>query len=214
MKARIRLTTEFRVSLTDPIESGAIILAAIAWPDESPDGNRLLTAHTSIMSHLLRSAAKADPDYAWRAQRLKPGYLMVSAETAARSVKATTKRMREGLTRRTKPRVGGNAAHQPQRHDAIPGFRVELHAERELAVQPSDGGILRTRVQYRSARCEQGSRRPTRPAEGATLMIAVLPPKKHRTPALRLSIVESLWSSPAELVGQPHQARQHKSVNK
>jgi hypothetical protein len=82
---------------TFPFEATAAVLAAIAWPEDLPDGKRLAVAQAALVGHLMRAAASADPEWAWRPQLLKPGYLLIGAGEVARSVRVTSKRLKEAL---------------------------------------------------------------------------------------------------------------------
>jgi hypothetical protein len=82
---------------TFPFEATASVLAAVAWPEDLPDGKRLTNAQAALVGHLLRAAASADPEWAWRPQLLKPGYLLIPAGEVARSVGMTLKRLKEAL---------------------------------------------------------------------------------------------------------------------
>ncbi|MGG5890839.1 hypothetical protein ACLF3G_27505 [Falsiroseomonas sp. HC035] len=80
------------------MEATAAILAAVAWPDELPDGERLARAQAALVGHLLQETANADPAWAWRPQLIKPGYLLMEPKQAALSLKTTSKRLTEALT--------------------------------------------------------------------------------------------------------------------
>ncbi|MGK7870547.1 hypothetical protein [Falsiroseomonas sp. E2-1-a20] len=82
---------------TFPFEATAAVLAAIAWPEDFPNEKRFVDAQTALVGHLLRAVDSVDPEWAWRPQLLKPGYLLIEAGKVARSLKVTSRRIKEAL---------------------------------------------------------------------------------------------------------------------
>ena len=81
----------------DSLEATAAAFAAIAWPDHLPEGEELGGATAALIAHMLRAAADADPDWAWKRQPIKPDDLLLDANDVARRMKLTVARLQDAL---------------------------------------------------------------------------------------------------------------------
>lgn len=91
------ITTPLGIDLSrdEVYECGAILLAALAFPspNEMP---RRLRYHQALCGHALHTLMRSD-DWAWRPQRLKPGYLQLGEAAATAAFKTTERRLRDRL---------------------------------------------------------------------------------------------------------------------
>jgi hypothetical protein len=83
---------------SDLLEAAAVFLAALTWPERlSSNQPPYVQAAGALVAHIYRSAAQIDPDWAWRAQCLKPGPLLIEPKTVDRKRTQTVRRLQEAL---------------------------------------------------------------------------------------------------------------------
>jgi hypothetical protein len=81
----------------DPLEATANLVAAVAFPKDLPEGEAFADAHVSLMAYMYRTAAAADPNWAWKRQSIKPAYLLEDLTSIERRLPRITLELQRAL---------------------------------------------------------------------------------------------------------------------
>jgi hypothetical protein len=62
-------------------EAWAVYLAVLAWPEDRGEGERVARSHAALSAWFLHSRAQEDGAWMWSPQLVKPGYLLLDAQS-------------------------------------------------------------------------------------------------------------------------------------
>lgn len=78
-------------------EAWAVYLAVLAWPEDHGEGERVARSQVALCAWHLHTRAHEDVEWAWSPQRVKPGYLLLDAQSVKARGDEVFSRIRKAL---------------------------------------------------------------------------------------------------------------------